>query len=229
MIDLRLGDCRDLVRQINPDDVKLVVLEPPYNIGFQGYDIWPDNLSDDEYIEMLCEFQRFERIISIDYPEETQKYINAALGSPTHSGVWCYNANTPRRFRLINYYGCKPDYSRIKQPYKNLADKRVRELLASGRQGSDLYEWWADIQQVKNVSDEKTAHPCQVPIALIERILILTTDEGDTVLDPFMGSGTTAEACYNLKRHCIGFEISPYYLSIQQNRIEKAQLQPSFI
>lgn len=211
------GDARELAKQLPPDGIDLVVLEPPYNIGFK-YDIWPDNLSDDDYIEMLCTFQIFPRIVAIHYPEEMQKWVNAALGNPTHTGAWCYNSNTRRRFRLINYYGCEPDYSRIVQPYKNLGDKRIQKLIEFGKQGSELYEWWNDIQQVKNISDEKTAHPCQVPVALIERIILLTTNPGDVILDPFVGSGTTVEACKRNGRHFIGFDISPTYAEIARKR-----------
>lgn len=224
-IDLRLGDFRNFIDSVEPDSVDLVVLEPPYNIGFDKYDVWDDNMPDADYIEMLCEFQKFKRIVAIHYPEEMQRLVNPALGNPDHTGVWCYNANTPRRFRLINYYGLKPDYARIKQPYKNLTDKRVRALMAAGSDGTELYEWWTDIQQVKNVSDEKTEHPCQVPIALMERIIRLTTNVGDTVLDPFTGSGTTPLACLKLERNFLGFEISPTYFEIAQSGIARAQLQ----
>ena len=74
---------------------------------------------------------------------------------------------------------------------------------------------------VKNVSKEKF-HPCPVPVKLMERIILLTTKEGDTILDPFMGSGTTALACINTNRNFIGFELDKHYCDIANERIQKA-------
>lgn len=71
------------------------------------------------------------------------------------------------------------------------------------------------------MSKENINHPCPVPVELMERIILLTTNEGDTVLDPFMGSGTTAIACINTKRNYIGFEIDKDYYLSSLERIDK--------
>jgi DNA modification methylase len=75
---------------------------------------------------------------------------------------------------------------------------------------------------VKNVSKEKGIHPCPVPVQLIERIIKLTTNEGDLIVDPFMGSGTTAIACMNTNRRFIGFEINKDYFEEANKRIDEA-------
>lgn len=201
----------------------LVVSDPPYNIGFK-YDQHKDNMPDEEYIEMLAELQKFERVILCDYPIETMKYIVPALGVPDHVGAWCYNSNAPGRFRLISYYGCKPDYSRILQPYKNMDDKRIKEAIANGSKGTPIYEWWTDIQQVKNVSEEKTNHPCPVPEALQGRIITLCANEGDVIFDPFGGSLTTSKAAQDLGFKSIACELSESYLREGIGRLA----QPSF-
>lgn len=113
----------------------------------------------------------------------------------------------------------------VKQPYKNLEDKRIKERIENGFSGSRLYDWFSDIQLVKNVSDEKTEHPCQVPVELIKRIIILTTSENYTVFDPFMGSGTTGVACVQTGRKFIGIEIDEKYFHIACKRIKDAQQQ----
>lgn len=59
---------------------------------------------------------------------------------------------------------------------------------------------------------DRTGHPCQMPVPILERILKASTNEGDMVLDPFLGSGTTAAACKTLKRKCVGLELSQQYL-----------------
>lgn len=219
------GDARELAKRIDPDSA-IIVTDPPYNIGF-GYDTWGDNLSEENYIEMLCAFQMFRSVV-IHYPEETMRYVLPALGIPDHVGAWCYNSNIRRRFRLINYYGAVPDYTRLRQPYKNPTDKRVQELMANGNGGSELYEWWTDIQLVKNVSDEKTEHPCPIPERLAERIILLISNPGDVILDPFCGSGTIPAMAKKNGRQYIGFEISERYAQLARDRVAHTQ-PPLFV
>lgn len=198
----------------------LFIFDPPYNIGFE-YDVYQDNLPDEVYIEMLSRFRRFSKVVVIQYPEEMQRLVVPALGVPDHCSAWCYNSNTSRRFRLINWYGVTPDYSRIKQPYKNPTDRRVAELIANGNEGTDLYEWWTDIQIVKNVSLEKTKHPCPVPEALIKRIITLGADPEDVIIDPFAGSLTTLKAAQDLGYRAIGMEISESYIEDGLHRLKQ--------
>lgn len=219
------GDARDVLPKVPRETVDLVLTDPPYNIGFNAYDLHDDSMPVDEYIALLKMLQRFSRIVVIQYPEESARFVYPALGAPDHVGAWCYNSQLPRRFRLINYYGLKPDYSRIRQPYKNLDDKRIRARLENGAEGSPLYEWWDDIQLVKNVSKEKGSHPCPVPVRLMERIILLCTEQGDTVLDPFIGEGTTADAAQRNGRNYIGIELSPNYADAARERLQAFQPQ----
>jgi site-specific DNA-methyltransferase (adenine-specific) len=73
-------------------------------------------------------------------------------------------------------------------------------------------------------SEEKTfgKHPTQKPVALIERCLLASTHEGDLVLDPFLGSGTTAIACIRLKRGCVGIELDEAYADLAVKRVKEA-------
>jgi len=222
-IDTRLGNCIDVMQVIDKTQIDAVITDPPYNIGFQGYNSYADNLPDDEYIEALSTFQQMPVAI-IHYPEEMMRWVIPALGAPDYVSAWCYNSNISRRFRLINYYGLKPEYSRIKKSYKNPTDRRIKKLIDNGSVGTSLYEWWDDIQIVKNVSKEKSIHPCPVPIKLMERIILLTTNEGDTILDPFMGGGTTGLACIRTNRNFIGIEIDPKYLENANGRIKNEQI-----
>lgn len=73
----------------------------------------------------------------------------------------------------------------------------------------------------------KFIHPTQKPVRLMERLINLVIEEGDTVLDSFSGSGSTALACQNLNRNFIGFEIDKEYFEIAQNRIEERKSQIS--
>ena len=189
----------------------LVVSDPPYNIGFK-YDQHKDNMPDKEYIEMLAELKKFERVILCDYPIETMKYIVPALGVPDEVVAWCYNSQNPKRFRLVSFYGCKPDYTREERPYLNKKPSKERQEYRerTGKTGVPLYEWWSDIQQVRVGKD--LLHPCPVPEALQRRIITLCANEGDVIFDPFGGSLTTSKAAQDLGFKSIACELSESYL-----------------
>lgn len=208
----------------NLDGDFTIVTDPPYNINF-NYNEYEDNLSDSDYINLISELKG-NKLAIIHYPEETMKYFVPALGVPDEVNVWAYNSNLPgRQSRLINYYNTKPDYNKVLQPYKNPNDKRVKAQIAKGRTGVRSYDWFSDIQLVKNVSKQKYNHPCPVPVKLMERIILLTTNEGDTIIDPFMGSGTTGVASLNVGRKFIGFEIDTEYFDMAQERLLEVEMR----
>ena len=132
---------------------------------------------------------------------------------------WVYNSNTGKQSRLISWWGCKPDFRKVRQPYKNLNDKRIQKRISEGKTGAKLYDWW-EINQVKNVSKEKTEHPCQIPEELIEKIILTTVDKNDLIIDVFAGSGTTLKVANRLGYESIGYEIDTYYCEIIKNRME---------
>jgi DNA modification methylase len=76
-------------------------------------------------------------------------------------------------------------------------------------------------------SDPKRTHPTQKPLLLMKRCILNFSDEGDTILDPFMGSGTTGVACVQTGRNFIGCEIDEGYFEIAKERIRFAQMQPN--
>jgi hypothetical protein len=77
-----------------------------------------------------------------------------------------------------------------------------------------------DIPNVKSAHVEKSLHPCQFPVELVDRFVIGLTDEGDTVLDPFAGVGSTIISAMKNKRHGIGFEMMEAYVSYTKSRIK---------
>lgn len=204
------GDFRDFLCEL-PENA-IMITDPPYNIGFPSYDVHGDNMPDEDYIEMMSYLTHFRRMVIIDYPEETARLIVPSCGAADHYASWNYNSNINRRFRLVGFYGCKPDYSRIKVPYKNPKDKRIKKLVAGGSKGTNLYEWWDDIQLVKNVSKEKSSHPCPIPEKLAKRIITLVANPGDVIVDPFAGGLTVLKAAKDLGFKSIGVEKSEAYI-----------------
>jgi site-specific DNA-methyltransferase (adenine-specific) len=82
-----------------------------------------------------------------------------------------------------------------------------------------------NVLRVKRISSSEL-HPTEKPVELLRRMAEVVTDRGETILDPFMGSGTTGVACVNLGRKFIGIELEPKYFDIACKRIEEAYKQP---
>ena len=78
---------------------------------------------------------------------------------------------------------------------------------------------WNDIHRIRHAK-RRDEHPCQLPVPLLERIILMCTDEGDIVLDPFVGTGTTAIACKRLGRKYIGVDINKKYVEIARKKLE---------
>ena len=153
------------------------------------------------------------------YAEQLHKLSISLNYAPSKVVSWVYNSNTPKQHRQIGFYNIKPDFTKAYQPYKNPNDKRIKKLIEQGKKGARLYDWW-NVNQVKNVSHEKTDHPCQMPVQVMENIINILP-ENLTVVDPFMGSGTTGVACKNLGRKFIGIEIDTDYFKIAKQRMEE--------
>ena len=131
------------------------------------------------------------------------------------------------------FYKKQPNYLPQKRkglPYKAKPGR-------SKRNGEDCYGEYKDSrednfgdrypQQVIefNIQERNKLHPTQKPVELIEYLIKTYTNEGDTVLDNCMGSGTTGVACQNLNRKFIGIELDDNYFQIAKDRIEAAQVE----
>lgn len=193
----------------------VIVTDPPFNVGYH-YNEYNDNLGADEYYQMLQEVFQYAPFVVIHYPEEIYKIAFQVGEFPEKVVSWVYNSNTAKQHRDIAFFGIKPDFRKYGQPYKNPTDKRIAKRISDGKTAR-LYDWW-EINQVKNVSKDKTNHPCQMPLEIMKRIIGILPEEY-TIVDPFMGSGTTGVACKNMNRDFIGIEISEEYCEIARKRI----------
>lgn len=210
------GNMKNIINNLEYD---YIITDPPYNKNYK-YPDYKDNLKEKDYINMLS-IMRGKKVIMIHYPESICNIVSQALGKVDKIIQWCYNSNMSyRAHRSIAFYNCKPDFNKVKQPYKKPNDKKVLKLIAKGSTGAKSYDWF-EKQIVKNTSKEKNAKfTNQIPIEVLERLLKLTTKEGDVVLDPFFGSGSLYFACKNLNRKCIGIELSEVHLNIFKERLD---------
>lgn len=197
--------------------IGVTITDPPYNQNYH-YSTFKDKLKEIDYLKLLSGIKL--PCVIIHYPEETINLLPKIFGKCEQVVTWVYNSNTGKQSRLISWWGCKPDLRLVRQPYKNLNDKRIKARIENGKTGSKLYDWW-EINQVKNVSKEKTGHPCQIPEELVKRIILTTVKKGQTIIDPFSGSGTTLKVANDLGFDFIGYEIDPIYHQICFDRINK--------
>lgn len=217
-IRLILGDCREEIKKLPMESIDLCLADPPYNQGYR-YSGYNDNLDEQDYRELLHRVFAGRKSCIIHYPEQTIEILaTLGLGKLGEVVSWVYPSNTAKQSRLITWWNCKPDFRKIGQDYRNPTDKRIAKRIFEGKKAR-AYDWWL-VNQVKNVSKKDNPHPCPMPIEIMKRIILSTTNPGDTILDPFMGSGTTGVACKELGRNFIGIERAKKYFEIAKRRVD---------
>lgn len=242
------GDCRELIKKVKRNSVSLVVTSPPYNIG-KKYGRYKDNIPLEDWEKLISQITKeIVRVLKINgsfflnvspVPDKKTKEIIpldsiAYFIAKKHglylrnSIIWYFNnmQNCTKRLsgrwesilwfvKDIDNYIFNLDEVRI--PYITKNDKRLSP--DGGRNPTDV--WYFD--RVNNMTKKKlgiTEAPCVYPIPMIERIIKMSTYENDTVLDPFLGSGTTLVACQKLNRNGVGFEIDKKYAKIIKRRLK---------
>ena len=165
------------------------------------------------YAAILNQKADFKHWISWDAP-------TAPMGKtlqPSHYGILFY-AKTQKE---LKFYEVRYPHKRDRKTGYLLKDYGGKKALLHpfGPLVSDV---WTDIHRIKH-NKRRDTHPCQLPIHLLERLILMTTDEDDIVLDPFMGTGTTAVAAKHLGRKFIGFEIDKQYVKIANSKLHDVQ------
>lgn len=230
MIRLYNDNCLNILHQQDflatiKDRKCIVVTDPPFNVDYH-YNEYKDSLDENDYLSMLSEVVNFTDLygyVIIHYPEMLHKLSVKLSECPARVVSWVYNSNTPRQHRDIAFYRVKPDMSQVRQSYKNMNDKRIRQRMLDGDIGGKLYDWW-EINQVKNVSKNKhkLSHPCIMPVEVMKNIIgVLPKD--CVIIDPFMGSGTTGVACKMYNVDFIGIELNEQYFNEAQRRLEEIE------
>lgn len=131
------GDCRTELKKIDTSNC-IIVTDPPFNIGYH-YNEYKDKMKEKDYYAMLCEIAHAsEACVFIHYPEALYRLAIALGKAPEKVVSWVYNSNTRKQHRDIAFFGIKPDFTQVRQPYKNPKDKRVAKLIASGSGGDSV-------------------------------------------------------------------------------------------
>ena len=244
------GDCLDFLKTIPDGSFQLIITSPPYNLG-KEYEkkmdideyVLQQTIVIDECVRTLkprgsiCweigNFVENGEIIPLDillyrcFTKHGLKLRNRIIWHFGH-GLHC-SKRFSGRYESIMWFSKNGDYVfnldpiRIPQKYpgkKFFRGKRIGEYSCNplGKNPTDVW----DIPNVKSNHIEKTCHPCQFPIMLVQRLILSLSNEGDIVFDPFLGVGSTAAAAILNKRKAAGCELVSKYYDIACDRVTKA-------
>ena len=253
MIDIYLnkitqGDCIELLQNIPDNSVDMTFADPPFNLQ-KKYTSYKDNREFNEYLDWcekwISEMVRITKPTGSIFVHNIPKWLTfyvTYLNKHAYFKHWIsWDAPTapmekslqPAHYGIL-FYTKEPKGTKIyelRHPHKR--DRKHGYLLKDyGGKKDGLHPFgplvsdvWTDIHRIKHNS-KRDQHPCQFPVHLIDRLVLMVTDENDIVLDPFSGTGTTAISAKRLGRKFIGFEIDKKYVEISQDKLE--QFQPNF-
>jgi adenine-specific DNA-methyltransferase len=243
------GDCLDLLKSIPDESLQLVVTSPPYNIGKEYEKRLHLDLYLQQQAQVIAECVRVlspkgsicwqvgnyvdtGAIIPLDtvlYPIFSSSGLrmrNRIIWHFEH-GLHC-SRRFSGRYEAIVWFTKSDDYvfnlDPVRIPQKYPGKKYFKGAKAGQYSCNPLGKNPGDLWVIPNVKSnhiEKTKHPCQFPVELIERLVLSLTNEADLVLDPFLGTGTTIIAAIRHGRRGIGAETVPEYVELARQRIQQ--------
>jgi len=216
------------MKRLPDESIDLIIVDPPYGIlkkeyKFENFEasfptLWLTEIERTmkEGASLYCFYSQFHIPVIQPLIERHLKLRNVI--------VWYY-PNIAKGYQgLLNGKHC---YRKQWQPIffatKNNPSIRVRTKWK--RYASNNYDVIKCAVPQSNFKKDKRFMKMQKPLELVKRLLIASSEEKNIILDPFMGSGTTAVACKQLSRHYIGFEINPEYCEIAKKRLSEVQLE----
>ncbi|MDO5558684.1 MAG: site-specific DNA-methyltransferase [Oscillospiraceae bacterium] len=231
-LELVCSDVADALQKLEDASIDLIVTDPPYNIN-KNYGNNKGMLEFDEYLDFTRKWLReadrvlkkngtiyifmgmryisyiysiLEREMGYRFNSWITWYYTQGMGktkgfSPRHDDILMFTKSNDFKFNL--------DSIRVPQKfYRTVNNMR-------GANPGNVWEF----SHMHYCNRHRLEHPTQKPEGLYERMILASSDEGDTVLDPFVGSGTALRVCQNTNRNCIGIDINPTYISMSRNRL----------
>jgi len=234
---LSCGDAVELLKEIPNNSIDLVVADPPYNLGKDygnNKDLKAWHHYEEFTLDWLRESVRILKPTGSIYVFMGVRFISTLFGimeEQLHLNfngwiTWHYTQGMGRkkgfspRHEDILYFTKTEDFTfnldgvRIPQKYF-----RKRNNMDGANPG-DVWQF----SHVHYCSAEREKHPTQKPEALLERIILASSNEGEVVVDPFVGSGTTTRIADIFNREWIGFDLNPEYIEMSQNRLNDKSL-----
>jgi len=243
---IMISDCLEVLSDIEDNSVDMCFADPPFNLD-KKYTSYKDQKPDKQYLDWcrrwLCELVRITKPTGSIFVHNIPKWLtyfaeilndiahfrhwiawdamSNPLGKtllPAHYGILFYTKR-PKEFK---FYEIRAPHNRCRICNNYIKDYggKKDQMHSFGALVSDV---WTDIHRIRH-GVRRDEHPCQLPIPLLERIVLMSTDPGDIVLDPFLGTGTTAIAAKSLGRHFVGIDIDPEYANVAKEKIESTDV-----
>jgi site-specific DNA-methyltransferase (adenine-specific)/modification methylase len=242
------GDCIEILKSLPEDSIDLIFADPPYNLQLGGDLFRPDQSKVDAVNDRWDQFDSFKQ-----YDDFTNEWLTESRRVLKPDGtIWVIGSyhNIFRVGKIIQDIGFwvlndvvwiksnpMPNFmgTRFNNAHETLiwASKskdskftfHYKSMKAANEDKQMRSDWYLPIcsGSERLRIDGQKVHSTQKPEALINRIIVSTSNPGDIVLDPFMGSGTTAAVAKKLGRHFIGIEKEPKYIKAAQDRLKGIQ------
>ena len=247
-----IGDCIEVLVKADEPFADLIFADPPFNIGYK-YDKYNDKVKSKNYIawtrdwmaackDVLKPAGSFYIAIGDDYAANVKVIADELDLTMRNWIIWHYTfgQQTKAKFARAHthiFYFCNDkdnytfnDYA-VRVPSERQLTYNDKRAHCNGKMPDDV---WNHYPRVCGTFKERQGwHPCQMPESLLSRIIAVSSNPGDCVLDPFSGSGTTAAAAYKAGRNYLGIEISKDYAEKSRRRLadikkkKNARLKPA--
>jgi site-specific DNA-methyltransferase (adenine-specific) len=227
-------DALNYLKKIDSLSIDAIVADPPYNLG-KDYGNNNDQKTFDEYMNFsrvwIKEAHRIlrntgtiylfmgVRFISYLYSileKENNFVFNSWITWHYTQGLGKTKGFSPRHDDILMFTKTK-DYKFFLDDVR-IPQKYYRSI--NNMRGANPGDVWA-FSHVHYCNADRQPHPTQKPEALIERMVLASSEENNFVLDPFSGTGTTLRVCQQLNRNCIGIELNPEYAALTKERLEQ--------
>lgn len=227
---LYLGDCLDIMPTLPAASVDLILCDLPYGTTQNKWDsVIPLDRLWTEYLRIL----KFDAAVVLT---ASQPFTTALVSSNYEMFKYCWvweksaatgHLNAKRMPMKLHEDVCV--FSKRACPYNPQGLAKLGKMTRRGNNGTNFgasgtenYQEFTNYPRsiIPFAADPKPVHPTQKPVALMEYLIRTYTNEGDTVLDNCMGSGTTGVACNSTGRKFIGIERDPAYFEIARKRVE---------
>jgi adenine-specific DNA-methyltransferase len=243
------GDCCALMHRLNKTKIQLTVTSPPYNIGkayeevreIDAYLEWCHAWIRDIWAITSSTGSFWLNVGYVSYPgkagalpipyllwDKIPFYLIQEIVWNYGAGVACRRSFSPRNEKFLWYVKNQTDYvfnlDAVRDPnvkYPNQKKNGKLKCNPIGKNPTDVWQFPKVTSGTNRASKERTPHPAQFPVAVIERIIKACSNPGDVIFDPFMGSGSTAEAALRCGRSVVGFEVRGDYVKLAGERLEK--------
>jgi DNA modification methylase len=228
-----LGEAIEELKKIKSSTVDLIVADPPYNLN-KDYGNKSDSKTFDEYIKFTIEWTtEASRVLKpsgsiyvfmgfrfISYLYKVLEQDNKLLFN--NWICWYYTQGIGKKKGFSPRHDDILMFTKTKKYKFNLDDIRVPQKFyrsVNNMRGANPGDVW-EFSHIHYCQENRQDHPTQKPEGLIERMVLASSDEGDLVIDPFSGSGTTLRVCQQLNRNAIGIELNETYVKQTEIRLE---------